>query len=335
MKILKVLLMLTALLALVCGCKARGTGTVSSVPPAVSSLPEVASKIEGKVENFESRLEDGISEWEDNLFGSEEETSLPMHGSEPAVSGMSSEESIAAAMSTDFKEIGALSPALVEWGSGGPTDSSGRPNGCIAYQEKYGKYGAYFLAPASKKVYLTFDEGYENGYTAEILDTLKAKNAKAVFFITYPYAQEEQDLVRRMIDEGHVLGNHSSKHKTYPSFTLQEAAEDVMTLHNYVKKTYGYEMSLFRFPEGKFSEQTLALLQSLGYKSLFWSFAYMDYDVQNQPLTIEALDKITSKCHPGAIYLLHAVSKTNTEVLGEAIDKIRSDGYTLTRWDIY
>jgi peptidoglycan-N-acetylmuramic acid deacetylase len=263
--------------------------------------------------------------------GSSEDTSAPA-GSE---SGTSSEESATAAMSTDFKEIGALDASLVEWGSGGPTDAAGRPNGCTAYQEKYGKYDAYFIAPESKKVYLTFDEGYENGYTEEILDTLKAKNAKAVFFITYPYTQSNPELVRRMVEEGHILGNHSTRHKAFPSISLQEAAEDIMKLHNHVKTEFGYEMSLFRFPEGKFSEQTLALMQSLGYKSLFWSFAYQDYMVDRQPLTIEALDKIASKCHPGALYLLHAVSKSNNEVLGEAIDAIRDKGYTLSPWDIY
>jgi peptidoglycan-N-acetylmuramic acid deacetylase len=136
-----------------------------------------------------------------------------------------------------------------------------------------------------------------------------------------------------MVDEGHILGNHSTRHKSFPDMGLEEIVSDVQTLHDYVKANFGYTMTLFRPPMGEFSEQTLAVLNSMGYKSVFWSFAYRDWEVDNQPLTIEALNTITSRCHPGAIYLLHAVSKTNADVLGEAIDIIRGKGFEFTRFD--
>ena len=325
MKFAKMLLVLAVLLVAVCGCKTRNS-TTNPTSQAQNSASSTASQ---PMVSSGAQSERAESEIEEN-YGNEFED---MNSEEPEFEN--EDEESAAAMSTDFKEIGALNADLVEWGSGGPADAAKRPNGCTAYQQKYGKYDAYFITPASQKVYLTFDEGYENGYTTQILDTLKQKNVRAAFFITYPYAQQNPELVKRMINEGHTIGNHSTRHKSFPSMSLEEAAEDVKKLHDYVKANFGYEMTLFRFPEGKFSEQTLALLQSMGYKSLFWSFAYKDYDVNDQPLTIEALAKIVDKCHPGALYLLHAVSKTNTQILGEVIDQIRAQGYTISVWDIY
>lgn len=245
-----------------------------------------------------------------------------------ADSSSSSEQSaVSPTINTDFPEIGTLSAEALGWGPGGPVDSENRSEGCKAYQNKYGKYDAYFIAPSSEKIYLTFDEGYENGYTASILDTLKEKQVQAVFFITMPYAKEQPELVRRMIDEGHIVGNHSTKHKTYPSLSLQDAKDDLLELHDYVLHTFDYEMTVFRFPEGNFSEQMLALVQNCGYKSVFWSFAYKDWLVDSQPDPASALSSMTEKSHPGAIYLLHAVSKTNAQVLGDFIDAMHRKDY--------
>ena len=245
----------------------------------------------------------------------------------------SMEESVSPTMSTDFAEIGALNGEALGWGPGGPVDSENRSQGAVAYQEKYGKYDAYFIAPSSEKIYLTFDEGYENGYTADILDTLKEKGVHAVFFVTLPYVKAQPDLVQRMIDEGHTVGNHSNKHITYPSLSLEEAKEDLMSLHQYMLDTYQYKMSVFRFPEGNFSEQTLALVQSCGYKSLFWSFAYQDWYTDNQPNPSDALNSMLNKAHPGAIYLLHAVSSTNAQVLGDFIDGMQEKGYVFADFE--
>lgn len=243
-----------------------------------------------------------------------------------------SEEDAATVMNTDFSQFADLPDGLVEWGSGGPTDADGRPDGATLFQGRYGKYDAYFIMP-DDKIYLTFDEGYEQGFTPVILDTLKEKGVKAAFFITMHFAKDQPELVRRMIDEGHILANHSTRHRSYPSMPIAEAAADLMELHDYVKETFDYEMTFFRYPEGKFSEQTLAMIQSLGYKSFFWSFAYVDYNINDQPLTITALDKITTRAHPGALYLLHAVSQTNSEILGEAIDLIRGRGFEFSTWE--
>lgn len=240
------------------------------------------------------------------------------------------EESVSPTMGADLDEIGVLDGQALGWGPGGPVDSENRSQGAIAYQEKYGKYDAFFIAPSSEKIYLTFDEGYENGYTSDILDTLQEKGVHAVFFVTMPYVQEHPELIQRMIDEGHTVGNHSNRHIAYPTLSLEEAKEDLMSLHQYMLDTYQYEMTLFRFPEGNFSEQMLALAQSCGYRSIFWSFAYRDWYVDDQPDPAQALSTMLDKAHPGAIYLLHAVSQTNAQVLGDFIDGMTEKGFVFS-----
>lgn len=320
MKRIRLIAMCMAVLLIAGGCAKRSDQSSSSVP-------EVIPEIESKVEEFKSEAEQEASKIESEVESAVE----PESESEPEQS-KDEDESLdeptsSPAMNADFSAISGLNTTLDNGFPGGPVDDQNRPSGPIGYQGKYGKYDAHFIVPNSKKIYLTIDEGYENGYTANILDVLKEKNVKAVFFITYPYAKTETALVQRMIDEGHTLGNHSTAHKSFPTMPLSEAADDIMNLHDYVKVNYGYEMFLFRPPEGGFSEQTLALTESLGYKSVLWSFAYKDYDVNNQPITIEATDTIVRKAHPGEIALIHAVSKTNSEILGDVIDQIRAKGF--------
>lgn len=221
-----------------------------------------------------------------------------------------------------------LDTTKLGWGPGGPTDEKNRPSGATAYQEKYGKYDADFIAEDQMQIYLTFDEGYENGYTDDILDVLREKQVPAVFFVTQPYVKAEPELVQRMIDEGHIVGNHSVNHLSMPTLSMDDCRAEVMGLHEYVKENFDYEMNLFRFPMGEFSEADLSLLQQLGYRSVFWSFAYRDWLVDEQPDPQQAIETIESKCHPGAIYLLHAVSQTNAQVLGQVIDDLRAQGYT-------
>ena len=180
-------------------------------------------------------------------------------------------------MGTDFEEIGALSSQSLDWGPGGPVDEKNRSQGAILYNEKYGGYDALFLAADEPVVYMTFDEGYEYGLTPTFLSILKEKDVKGLFFVTYDFAARQPELVQQIIDEGHVLGNHSWSHKNYSTLTPKEAAEDLMKLHDYIKENFGYEMKYFRFPSGNFNEQTLAVVQSMGYKSVFWSFAYQDW----------------------------------------------------------
>lgn len=228
-------------------------------------------------------------------------------------------------------DLNGLDTSCLDWGQGGDLDEYNRPAGCMQYQDKYGKYNAYFISdePEKKVIYLTLDEGYEYGCSSRILDTLKEKNVHAVFFVTKSYAEQNPDLVKRMIAEGHEVGNHSVTHpaKGLPSQDIETQTSEVIGNHNYMKEQFGYDMHLFRYPAGKFSEQSVALLNNLNYKSLFWSFAYLDYDVENQPDPAESLQKIISKLHPGAIYLLHAESETNTQILGDFIDQARAQGY--------
>lgn len=226
-------------------------------------------------------------------------------------------------------EIEALDNTKQGFGSGVIFDADGRPVGSTSMQSKYNSYDAYYIGENINQIYLTFDEGYEKGFTPAILDTLLEKQVQAVFFITYDYAKGNPELVQRMIDEGHVVGNHSTKHPSMPTRTVEEGMNEIATLHNYIYENFGYKMWLFRPPMGEFSVRTLAYTQNIGYKSVFWSFAYVDWDVDNQPNKSIAFDKITSRTHNGAIILLHAVSQTNTEILGDLIDHWRASGYEL------
>ena len=217
------------------------------------------------------------------------------------------------------------------WGPGVNFNEKNQPEGSLSCQKKYGNYRADFIGSDTedKIIWLTLDEGYENGYTSKILDVLKEKDCQAVFFITGSYARNNEDLIRRMIDEGHVIGNHSWSHPAdgMPSLSVEDQISEIIRLHDYVSEHYDYEMSLFRNPAGIFSERSLAVTQSLGYRSMFWSFAYADWDPDHQPDQAEALKKLTDRLHPGALYLLHAVSETNTAILSDFIDQARSLGY--------
>jgi delta-lactam-biosynthetic de-N-acetylase/entry exclusion lipoprotein TrbK len=236
-----------------------------------------------------------------------------------------------------------LSTESIGWGSGGDADENNVPVGCTMYQNKYGYLNADFVRTDSEAIYLTFDEGYEypeanspTGDTAKILDTLKDKDVKAVFFVTLPYAKTNPDLIQRMIDEGHIIGNHSVNHpsKGLPSLELVEDQQNELTgVHDYMLENYNYTMDLFRYPTGTFSEQSLAIVNNLGYKSVFWSFAYKDWITDEQPDKTEALNHMIEKLHPGAIYLLHAVSVTNTEVLSDFIDAIKAEGYEIKAYE--
>lgn len=232
-----------------------------------------------------------------------------------------------------YNQLMALDNKSNGYGQGTAVDDKNRPTGAMNVQNKYGKYDFYCIMPESKNIYLTFDLGYEyEKLTLNILDTLKAKNVKAIFFVTKSYCKnkwhDNTAFVRRIIDEGHVLGNHTLNHPHTPTLSLENMHNELMGMHDYIKTNFGYEMSYYRPPYGEYSERSLALAQSLGYKSFNWSFAYYDYDTAKQPDRTEALNKMVDSLHPGAIYLLHAVSRTNAEVLGEFIDKAQEKGYT-------
>lgn len=223
----------------------------------------------------------------------------------------------------------AYSTDKIIWGPG-RAENHQQPTDPVMLQSQYKNLDASFLLEDKKKVCLTFDEGYENGYTPAILDTLKEKKVKAIFFVTYDFAKDNPDLIKRMIDEGHIVGNHTYRHYTMDEVSRDTATEEIMFLHSYMKEKFNYDMTLFRFPKGEFSEDTLALAKELGYKSIFWSFAYADWDTQNPPDKTEALKEITTYIHPGEIMLLHAVCATNAEILPAVIDEVKNQGYSFT-----
>ena len=222
--------------------------------------------------------------------------------------------------------LDSLSAKKVVWGYG-TVKNHQKPSEPLSLDEKYKSFGAKWFIDGEKSICLTFDEGYENGYTPKILDVLKEKNVKAAFFVTYDFVKDNEKLVRRMIDEGHVVGNHSYRHYSMDELDTDTAKEEVTFLHNYVKKKFNYTMSYFRFPKGEFSEKTLGILKELNYKSIFWSYAYADWNPDEQPEEEKAFVNICESTHPGEILLLHAVSKTNANILGKVIDDVRKQGY--------
>jgi len=182
-------------------------------------------------------------------------------------------------------------------------------------------------------IYLTFDEGYEAGFTSNILDVLRDNEVRATFFITAHYLNTQPDLVQRMLEEGHLVGNHTVNHKSMPDLTDEQIKKEVMDLHQAVYEKFAYEMRFIRPPMGEYSERTINITNSLGYKTVMWSFAYADWDEKKQPSSEEAREKIVSNTHNGEIMLLHATSKTNSEILGDVIKQIKKDGYEFKNLD--
>lgn len=191
------------------------------------------------------------------------------------------------------------------------------------------KHGGYFVGNTEAQViYLTFDEGYENGYTGEILDILKENGVKAAFFVTKPYIKGNQELVKRMVAEGHIVGNHTDKHPSMPDMPDERVIKELKDTADYFKEVTGSDMpGFYRPPMGEWSERTLYIANALGYKTILWSIAHKDWDPKNQPGREAAYQYIDTYYHNGAIILLHAVSKSNTEALGDIIKNLKSKGY--------
>lgn len=184
-----------------------------------------------------------------------------------------------------------------------------------------------------KYIYLTFDEGYEAGYTRQILSILKENNVKATFFITAHYLNTQPELVKEMLDYGHIVGNHTVNHKSMPTLTEEQINSEVMDLHKSMYEQFGYEMKYIRPPMGEFSEKSLNKINSLGYKTVMWSFAYEDWNENKQPDEQAAKKKIIDNIHNGEIMLLHGNSKTNTNILGDVIKEIKNMGYEFKSLD--
>lgn len=185
----------------------------------------------------------------------------------------------------------------------------------------------YDTQTKEKVLYLTFDCGYDNGYTEKILDVLKEKNVKAAFFCTLDDIKSTPELIARMIKEGHIVGNHSATHPSFPEISRTEMAKEIEECENFLRKNFGYSAEYFRFPKGEYSENALELTGSLGLKSVFWSISYADWDTSAQKGADYAFEKVTSRLHPGGIILLHAVSSDNAQAMGRIIDYAVGEGY--------
>lgn len=199
-----------------------------------------------------------------------------------------------------------------------------------AGKDQLRQYQAAYIGNTNEKVlYLTFDAGYENGCTAKILDTLKEKQVPAAFFLVGNYIRQSPDLVRRMVAEGHTVGNHTMHH--YDMSRLSDKAafsKELTDLEALYKEAVGQELpKYYRPPQGIYSEENLKMAQELGYKTLFWSLAYVDWNNDAQPTREAAFAKLLPRTHNGAVVLLHSTSKTNAEILGELIDKWKEAGY--------
>lgn len=197
-----------------------------------------------------------------------------------------------------------------------------------------GLYDAFYIDEAvkdtdkEKVIYLTFDCGYENGYTPKMLDILKKHKAIATFFVTKPFIKDEPDLVKRMKKEGHLVGNHTVHHPSMPEKSARDNKLELLECAEYMKEATGYEMDkVMRPPMGEYSERTMRITKDMGYKTIFWSMAYLDYDVNNQPGADYVIEYYKNNHHNGAIPLIHNVSSSNAEALDQVLTFLEGEGY--------
>ncbi len=245
---------------------------------------------------------------------------------DPGVLG--SDESDSAAVSS------AIAPAADNWGLS--FQEEGQPPVANATFGELEKYDTYYAEDTDEKViYLTFDCGYENGNTAPILDALKKHNANAAFFVVGNFISTSPDLIKRMHEEGHTVGNHTYNHPDMSKISTKEAFEkELKDVEDAYKEITGEEMTrYYRPPQGKYSTENLQMAKDMGYHTFFWSLAYVDWYQDKQPSHEEAFDKLLGRIHPGAVVLLHSTSSTNGEILDELLNKWEEMGYTFQSLD--
>lgn len=218
--------------------------------------------------------------------------------------------------------------ANTNWGLGfGENGKQPTGNASAAFLKQF---NAYYIGAADKKIiYLTFDAGYENGCTPAILDALKKHHVKAAFFVVGNYLNTSPDLIKRMVSEGHIVGNHTNTHPDMSKISdMASFQKEISAVENKYKKITGTDMQKFyRPPQGKYSVDNLKMANELGYKTIFWSLAYVDWYQDKQPTKEEAYSKLLTRIHPGAVVLLHSTSKTNAEILDELLSKWEGMGY--------
>ena len=229
--------------------------------------------------------------------------------------------------------VSAAAPAAVPASAGNwglSFQNEGQPPVGNASREELSQYKAYYLGNSAEKViYLTFDCGYENGYTEQILDALKKHHAPAAFFVVGHMIEDAPDIVRRMAAEGHIVGNHTFHHPDMSAISDQAAFQkELDSLSALYRETTGQELPRFyRPPQGKYSEENLRQARDLGYTTVFWSLAYVDWYTDDQPTREQAFSKLLPRIHDGAIVLLHSTSRTNAEILDELLTRWEDMGY--------
>lgn len=230
---------------------------------------------------------------------------------------------------TSLSEVLPTAGGADNWGLSFPTPGE-TPQG-NAGADYLADYNAYYVGDTGEKViYLTFDAGFENGNTEAILNALKKHNAPAAFFLVGSYVRDHGDLVQRMVAEGHTVGNHTNTHPDMSKISDMESfQQELRAVEESYKELTGTAMPKFyRPPQGKYSEANLAQAKELGYTTVFWSLAYVDWYENDQPTHEEAFEKLLGRIHPGAIVLLHSTSKTNAEILDELLTRWEDMGYT-------
>lgn len=230
---------------------------------------------------------------------------------------------------TSPSAISVSSSAEGNWGLS--FQQEGKPPVANATADYLKQFNAYYASNTEEKIiYLTFDAGFENGYTPTILDALKKHQVPATFFLVGNYLETNPDLVKRMIEEGHIVGNHTYHHPDMSQISTQESfSKELQDLEILYTEVTGTTMKKFyRPPQGKYSEANLQMAKDLGYKTFFWSLAYVDWYENQQPTHEEAYSKLLTRIHPGAIVLLHSTSKTNAEILDSLLQKWKDMGYT-------
>lgn len=235
---------------------------------------------------------------------------------------------LAAYIQTSFSPKTIPTAAEGNWGLSFQQD--GEPPVANASFEELKKYNAYYAEDTSeKKLYLTFDAGFENGNTPAILDALKKHDVKATFFVVGTYIKDNPDLIKRIHEEGHLIGNHTYHHPDMSQIATKESFhKELKDVETEYKNVVGEEMTKFyRPPQGKYNESNLQMAKDLGYHTFFWSLAYVDWYENDQPSKEEAFQKLLGRIHPGAIVLLHSTSKTNAEILDELLTKWEEMGY--------
>ena len=204
------------------------------------------------------------------------------------------------------------------------------PKGNASIDELAAFDAAFLGDTTQKRIYLTFDSGYENGCTEKILDVLKDHEVSAAFFLVGNYIQRNPDLVKRMVNEGHIVGNHTMHHYDMSKIAGEEAfSKELTDLETLYQEVTGQTMEkYYRPPQGIYSQENLAMAQKLGYKTVFWSLAYVDWNNDAQPSREQAMSKLLPRIHNGAVVLLHSTSQTNAEILDEVLTEWEKMGYT-------